>query len=274
MALLITKGFRDLLVIGNQARPHLFDLSINKLDVLYEKVVEVDERVTVEGFAEDPEPEPIDVQSDQQLVEGSTGEAIRILKVPDLEAITKDLLSLWQEGYRDIAVAFLHSYAYPDHEAAIAKIARQIGFRVSVSSELQQMIKIVPRAQSATVDAYLSPVIIRYLDGFRKAFKGHLMDEDANKLLLCQSDGGLTPINAFTGLRAILSGPAGGVIGAAKTCYDPEQGVPILGFDMGGTSTDVSRFSGTLDHVFETTVAQVTIQSPQLDVQTGICPLA
>ncbi|KIY00156.1 uncharacterized protein Z520_03841 [Fonsecaea multimorphosa CBS 102226] len=268
VALLMTKGFRDLLVIGNQARPHLFDLSIHKLDVLYEKVVEVDERVTVEGFAEDPEPEHIDIRSDQQLVEGLTGEAIRILKVPDMEIVTKDLHSLWEEGYRDISLALLHSYAYPNHEAAIARIARQIGFRVSVSSELQQMIKIVPRAQSATADAYLSPIIIRYLDGFRKSFKGHLADGSANKLLLCQSDGGLTPITAFTGLRAILSGPAGGVLGAAKTCYDPDQGVPILGFDMGGTSTDVSRFSGTLEHVFETTVAQVTIQNPQLDVQT------
>ncbi|OQV07967.1 hypothetical protein CLAIMM_12316 [Cladophialophora immunda] len=268
VALLITKGFHDLLVIGNQARPHLFDLSVNKLDVLYEKVVEIDERVTVEGFAEDPERKPIDVQSDPQLVEGLTGEAIRILKVPNIEAITKDLLSLWEEGYRDIALALLHSYTYPNHEAAIARVARQIGFRVSVSSELQQMIKIVPRAQSATADAYLSPVIMRYLDSFRKSFKGHLMDENANKFLLCQSDGGLTPITTFTGLRAILSGPAGGAIGCAKTCYDHEQGVPILGFDMGGTSTDVSRFSGTLEHVFETTVAQVTIQSPQLNVQT------
>ncbi|KIW85545.1 hypothetical protein Z517_00937 [Fonsecaea pedrosoi CBS 271.37] len=268
VALMITKGFHDLLVIGNQARPHLFDLSITKLDVLYETVVEVDERVTVEGFSEDPDPLPIDVSSDVGLVEGLTGEAIRILKRPDLDAVTKDLHRLWKEGYRDIALALLHSYAYPNHEAAIAKIARSMGFNVSVSSELQPMIKIVPRAQSATADAYLSPVITRYLNSFRTSFKGHLLDKNANKFLLCQSDGGLTPINAFTGLRAILSGPAGGVIGCAKTCFDHESRTPILGFDMGGTSTDVSRFSGEFEHVFETTTAQVTIQTPQLDVQT------
>jgi 5-oxoprolinase (ATP-hydrolysing) len=268
VALLITRGFRDLLIIGNQARPSIFDLSVAKLDRLYEKVVEVDERVTIEGFAEDPEPQPIDIKSDPALVEGLTGEAIRILQKPDLEKVRKDLQSLWDEGYRTLAIAFMHSFAYPEHEAAVASIAREIGFKTSVSSELQPMIRIVPRAQSATADAYLSPVITQYLEGFRSGFKGRLEDHNAKKLLLCQSDGGLTSFSRFTGLRAILSGPAAGVIGCAKTCYDEEEGTPVLGFDMGGTSTDVSRYSGAFEHVFETTVSQVALQSPQLDVHT------
>ncbi|KAJ9288523.1 hypothetical protein DTO021C3_3775 [Paecilomyces variotii] len=268
VALVITKGFRDLLIIGNQARPSIFDLSVSKLDRLYEKVVEVDERVTVEGFAEDPEPKPIDIKSDPDLVEGLTGEAIRILKKPDLDQVKKDLQSLWDEGFRTLAIAFMHSFSFPEHEAAVASIAREMGFNVSASAELQPMIKLVSRAQSATADAYLSPVITEYLEGFRKGFKGNLEDENAKKLLLCQSDGGLTSFSRFTGLRAILSGPAGGVIGCARTCYDDEDGTPVLGFDMGGTSTDVSRYSGSLDHVFETTVSQVAIQSPQLDVHT------
>ncbi|QKX54695.1 uncharacterized protein TRUGW13939_01783 [Talaromyces rugulosus] len=268
VALVITKGFKDLLIIGNQARPSIFDLSVSKLDSLYEKVIEVDERVTMEGFAEDPDPQPVDIKSDPSLVHGLTGEAVRILKEPDLEKIQQDLQALWDEGYRTLAVAFMHSFAFPKHEAAVASIARQIGFKTSVSSELQPMIKIVPRAQSATADAYLSPVITQYIDGFRSGFKGRLEDHNAKKFLLCQSDGGLTSLSRFTGLRAILSGPAAGVIGCAKTCYDEEEGTPVLGFDMGGTSTDVSRYSGAFEHVFETTVSQVAVQSPQLDVQT------
>lgn len=241
---------------------------MSKLDRLYETVIEVDERVTIEGFAEDPEPQPVDIESDPALVEGLTGEAIRILQKPNLEKVRKDLQSLWGGGYRTLAIAFMHSYAFPEHEAAVAAIAREIGFKTSVSSELQSMIRIVPRAQSATADAYLSPVITQYLEGFRNGFKGRLGDHNAKKLLLCQSDGGLTSFSRFTGLRAILSGPAAGVIGCAKTCYDEEEGTPVLGFDMGGTSTDVSRYSGAFEHVFETTVSQVSLQSPQLDVHT------
>ncbi|THC99250.1 hypothetical protein EYZ11_001249 [Aspergillus tanneri] len=268
VALLITKGFKDLLIIGNQARPSIFDLSVARLGRLYEKVVEVDERVTIEGFAEDPEPAPIDIASNPDLAEGLTGEAIRIIKKPDVNAVRRSLQTLWDEGYRTITLALMHSFAYPAHEATIAAIAREMDFKVSVSSELQPMIRLVPRAQSATADAYLSPVVTEYLNGFRRGFKGSLEDENAKKLLLSQSDGGLTSFDRFTGLRAILSGPAAGAVGCAKTCYDPNEGTPVLGFDMGGTSTDVSRYNGTLDHVLETTIAQVAIQSPQLDVHT------
>lgn len=259
----------DLLIIGNQARPNIFDLSVRKLDKLYEKVVEVDERITVEGFSEDPEPKPIDITNDADLVEGLSGEAIRILQKPDYEAVRADLQSLWDEGFRSLAIALMHSYAYPEHEVKIAEIAEEMGFNISVSCRLQPMVKIVPRAQSATADAYLSPIIQRYLAGFAKGFLGEFKDEKSSKkLLLSQSDGSLATFNTFTGLRAVLSGPAGGVVGMAKTCYDEGSQVPVLGFDMGGTSTDVSRFGGTYEHVFESTVAEVTIQSPQLDINT------
>jgi 5-oxoprolinase (ATP-hydrolysing) len=269
VALLITKGFIDLLVIGNQARPNLFDLSVKRLDKLYEKVIEVDERVTIEAFAEDPEPQPIDIASDPNLVEGLSGEAVQILKKPDYATVRKDLQALWDEGFRSLALALMHSYAYSEHELKIAEIAREMGFKIAVSSQLQPMIKLVPRAQSATADAYLSPITQDYLASFAKGFQGEFKDaQNLNKLLLSQSDGGLVSFQKFTGLRAILSGPAGGVVGMAKTCWDKKDGTPVLGFDMGGTSTDVSRFDGAYEHVFESTTAEVTIQSPQLDINT------
>lgn len=270
VVLVTTKGFRDLLKIGNQARPHIFDLSVERLQKLYSKTLEVDERVTIEGFAEDPEPQPIDIASDDGLKQGLTGEAVRVLKIPDVDIVRKDLQAIWDEGFRSLAIAFLHSYTFPDHEHIVAQVAREIGFTtLAVSSDLQPMIKILSRANSAVADAYLSPITQIYIDGFRKSFKGELKDKaSANKLLLSQSDGGLTTFSKFSGLRAILSGPAGGITGYAKTCYDENDGTPVLGFDMGGTSTDVSRYAGALEHVFETTIAEVSIQCPQLDINT------
>ncbi|KAH7025162.1 Hydantoinase B/oxoprolinase-domain-containing protein [Microdochium trichocladiopsis] len=268
-ALVITKGFRDILEIGNQARPHIFDLSVRRMGKLYETVVEVDERVTIEGFTEHPEPKPvIDVGSDSALVKGLSGEVVRIIKAPDYDQVRKDLSALWDRGYRSVAVAMLHSYTFQDHEQGVAKVAQDLGFRVSASSELTKMAKIVPRSQSAVADAYLSPVTDTYLEGFRKGFEGHLEDHNGEKLLLNQSDGGLTTFSNFTGLRGVLSGPAGGVIGLSKTCYNPDNGTPVLGFDMGGTSTDVARYDGSLAHIFESTIAEVTIQTPQLDIST------
>lgn len=269
IALLLTKGFGDLLIIGNQARPKIFDLSVRKMEKLYQKVIEIDERVTVEGATEDPEaPKGLD-PNDPDLVVGLSGDVIRVLKMPDFDQVRRDLQGLWDEGYRNLAIALMHSYAYPEHEVAVAQIAREMGFEIAVSSQLQPMIKVVNRAQSATADAYLSPVIQEYLASFAKRFKGEFKDsENLNKLLLSQSDGGLTTFQNFTGLRAVLSGPAGGVVGMAKTCWDKEDGTPVLGFDMGGTSTDVSRFGGRYEHMFENTTAEVTIQSPQLDINT------
>lgn len=231
VALLITKGFRDLLKIGNQARPNIFDLSVQRLAQLYEKVVEVDERVTIEGFSEDPDPKPIDVNSDTDLHIGLTGEPVRILKTPDLDAVRSDLYVLWNQGYRSVAVALMHSYTFQKHELAVAAVAREIGFKVAVSSELQTMAKLVPRSQSAVADAYLSPVTQKYLEGFRKGFQGELRDEHAKKVFVNQSDGGLTSIANFSGLRGVLSGPAGGVVGMSRTCYDAEDKTPILAFD-------------------------------------------
>ncbi|CAG9998757.1 unnamed protein product [Clonostachys byssicola] len=267
-ALVITKGFRDILEIGNQARPHIFDLSVRRMSKLYDRVVEVDERVTIEGFAEDPELKPIDVDSEPCLTTGLAGEAVRIIKVPDYDKVRADLKVLWEEGYRSLAIAMMHSYTFQDHELGIAKVAREIGFRVAVSSDLQKMAKIVPRSQSAVADAYLSPITDEYLENFRKGFKGQLRDSHASKLFLNQSDGGLTAFDNFTGLRGVLSGPAGGVIGLSKTCYDEKDATPVLGFDMGGTSTDVARYAGSLEHIFESTIAEVTIQTPQLDINT------
>ncbi|KAJ5946513.1 hypothetical protein N7454_003352 [Penicillium verhagenii] len=258
IALLTTKGFRDLLKIGNQARPNIFDLSVQRLRQLYEKVIEVDERVTIEGFSEDPDPKAIDVDADENLCLGLTGEIIQSEK------------TCWSFGIKDsaVAIALMHSYTYQKHEVAVAEVARELGFKVAVSYELQTMAKLVPRSQSAVADAYLSPVTEKYLDGFRKGFKGELKDEHAKKVFVNQSDGGLTSIANFSGLRGVLSGPAGGVVGMSRTCYDADDGTPVLAFDMGGTSTDVARYAGALEHIFESTIAQVTIQTPQLDINT------
>lgn len=268
VAFLATKGFRDVLLIGNQARPDLFDLSVRRLEQLYETVVEVDERVTIEGASEAPSNGPIDVSSDPALVVGQTGEVVRIMKKPDLDAVRADLENLKTQGFKNIAIGLMHSYTYPNHELQVTRLAEEMGFKVSASSVLQSMAKYVPRSQSAVADAYLTPMTFAYLDGFRKNFKGQLEDESANKLLICQSDGGLTSWSKFTGLRGVLSGPAGGVVGLSRTCYDDTDGTPVLGFDMGGTSTDVARYSGALEHIFESTIAEVTIQTPQLDINT------
>ena len=191
------------------------------------------------------------------------------MKTPDYDVVRNDLKQLWDEGYRSLAIALMHSYAYLEHEESIADIAREIVFSISVSSHLQPKIKIVLRAQPATSDAYLSPITQEYLKSFARGFQGEFNDEQSsNKLLLSQSDSGLTSFKKFTGLRVILSGPAGGVVGMAKTCFDAEDGTPVFGFDMGGTSTDISRYGGTFEHVFESTTAEVTIQSPQLDINT------
>jgi 5-oxoprolinase (ATP-hydrolysing) len=231
-ALFITMGFRDILEIGNQARPHIFDLSVRRMAKLYSTVVEVDERVTIEGYAEDPDPQPItNADSDPALTIGLSGEVIRVLKKPDYDQVRRDLSTIWDQGYRSVAVAMLHSYTFDDHEIGITKIAREMGFTVSSSAELQRMAKIVPRSQSAVADAYLSPVIHEYLDSFRKGFEGRLEDDNCKKLLINQSDGGLTAYTNFTGLRGVLSGPAGGVIGLSKTCYHESDKTPVLGFD-------------------------------------------
>ncbi|KAL2758036.1 hypothetical protein ACRALDRAFT_2119105 [Sodiomyces alcalophilus JCM 7366] len=286
IALVVTKGFRDCLAIGNQSRPKIFDLAIRKPDVLYEHIVEIDERVTLEDYAEDPERTvtKVDVLAGTEeaktadLVEGTSGECVRILRRPQEEIIRTQLQEVYDKGIRSIAVCLMHGYTFPDHEALVGKVAREVGFHhLSLSHELMPMIKLVPRATSVCADAYLTPTIKKYISGFRSGFEGGLgtinvKGEKARRGARCefmQSDGGLVDIEKFTGLKAILSGPAGGVVGYAVTSYDEETKIPVIGFDMGGTSTDVSRFGeGRYEHVFETTTAGVTIQSPQLDINT------
>ena len=284
MALVVTKGFKDCLEIGNQSRPKIFDLAIRRPDVLYQAVIEVEERVTLEDYAEDPERKQtkVDAKHDESykndMVQGLSGEAVRVLQRPDESKIKESLKKLYEDGFRSIAVCLMHGYTFPVHEALVGKIAREIGFdHVSLSHELMPMIKLVPRTTSACADAYLTPAIKKYISGFEAGFEGGLgteatkqaHGEKAARCEFMQSDGGLVDVDKFSGLKAILSGPAGGVVGYALTSYDAETKTPIIGFDMGGTSTDVSRYgAGRYEHVFETTTAGVTIQSPQLDINT------
>ncbi|PHH69722.1 hypothetical protein CDD83_5632 [Cordyceps sp. RAO-2017] len=168
VALVTTAGFRDLLAIGNQARPDIFDLSVARPEVLYRHVVEVDERVTMEDYTEDPAGVRTRVPDDDDdgrapLAAALTGEAVRVLRRPDPAAVEAQLEALWERGFRSVAVVLLHSYAYPEHERLVGRLARRRGFSVTLSSELQPMIGAVPRGMSAVADAYLTPVIRRYI---------------------------------------------------------------------------------------------------------------
>lgn len=195
IAMVVTKGFKDCLEIGNQSRPRIFDLAIKKPDVLYQKVVEIDERVTLEDYAEDPERASTKTaergDADADVVRGLSSEAVRILKRPEHETIRKQLQEVYDEGIRSIAVCLMHGYTFPDHEALVGKIAKEIGFEhVSLSHELIAMIKFVPRATSACADAYLTPAIKKYIAGFQKGFEGGLgtasvKREDAKKGARC-----------------------------------------------------------------------------------------
>uniref|UniRef100_A0A3Q2NV52 5-oxoprolinase, ATP-hydrolysing n=1 Tax=Fundulus heteroclitus TaxID=8078 RepID=A0A3Q2NV52_FUNHE len=256
-ALLVTKGFKDLLHIGTQARPKLFDLEVAVPDVLYEEVVEVEERVVLsQDGCQLPRTDP----------KRRTGDSLEVWQELDLEQVEKDLRGVLSRGICSIAVLLLHSYTWSDHENAVGSLARRLGFtQVSLSSEVMPMVRAVPRGYTVCADAYLTPKIHQYLKGFTAGFKGGLKDVD---VLFMQSDGGLTPMEQFCGSRAVLSGPAGGVVGYAITSYSQMEKKPVIGFDMGGTSTDVSRYAGQYEHVFEATTAGVTLQAPQLDINT------
>jgi 5-oxoprolinase (ATP-hydrolysing) len=257
-ALLVTRGFRDILQIGNQDRPRIFDLKIKKPDLLYETVVEADERVRL---LREGESDP-----DQPLVQGVTGERLVVLRALDVEALRPRLQAILDQGIRSLAVVFMHAYAWPEHERAVGRLAEAMGFtQVSLSSRVMPMVKLVPRGDTTMTDAYLNPHIQSYLNSFRQGFDGELKPAG---LLFMQSDGGLARANDFTGSRAILSGPAGGVVGHAMTTFSESDRQPVIGFDMGGTSTDVSRFGGEYELVFETETAGVRIQAPQLHIKT------
>ncbi|GEQ69685.1 hypothetical protein JCM33374_g3359 [Metschnikowia sp. JCM 33374] len=271
-ALVTTKGFKDVLEIGNQSRPHIFDLSIAKPEVLYDSVVEIDERVTLEDFVEDPD-RRVSQANGADLVRGLSSEIVRVLQRPDPDSVRASLQVIYDSGIRSIGVCLMHAYTYPAHERLVGEIAADIGFtHISLSSSVSPMIKFVSRANSSIVDAYLTPEIRKYLGSFEAGLKhGYRSAQNAAgvRCHFMQSDGGLVDAHAFSGLRAILSGPAGGVVGFSATCYNPQNAIPLIGFDMGGTSTDVSRYGeGKFFHVFETVTAGVTIQSPQLDINT------
>ena len=260
MALVVTKGFKDVLFIGNQARPSLFDLEIRCPEVLYEEVVEVEERLVLSNNSCQLD------RSGWKATRGSTGEEMFISRDLEEEDLRQKLTRVKEKGINSIACVLMHSYMNSQHEERVGEMAASLGFtHISLSSQVMPMVRIVGRGFTATADAYLTPAIKKYLSGFSSGFKDSLA---GTNVLFMQSDGGLTPMDSFNGSRAILSGPAGGVVGYAMTSYSQQTDLPVIGFDMGGTSTDVSRYAGSYEHVFEATVAGVTIQAPQLDVNT------
>ncbi len=269
--LLVTEGFRDILQIGNQDRPRLFDLEIKKPELLYEEVVEVGERLRLLQKGEDSQSLRA---AGRRVVSGVTGELFVVLKEPDVERLRAELKRLKDRGIESLAVALMHAYAWPEHELLLGKLAQEAGFtQISLSSQVMAMVKLVPRGDTAMVDAYLTPHIQTYLKSFREGFKDNL---SGCNLQFMRSDGGLTAAENFSGSRAILSGPAGGVVGYARTAAAVDSSaataeqnkIQVIGFDMGGTSTDVSRFGGEYELVHETETAGVRVQAPQLHIKT------
>jgi 5-oxoprolinase (ATP-hydrolysing) len=261
MALLITRGFGDLLEIGNQSRPNIFDLTCAKPSLLYETVVEIEERILLKQFAgSEYNHLPSHV--------GITGEQILVLKEPNLQQIRSDLERLRDSGITSLAICLMHAYVYPEHEKIIGDLAMSMNCftQISLSSRTMPMVKIVSRAHTTCAAAYLTPKITQYIDNFVRGFDENLTKHAS--LVFMKSDGGLAPVHDFSGHQAILSGPAAGVVGYAKTT-PTQNDAPVIGFDMGGTSTDVSRYDGHhFEHVLETVTAGVAIQAPQLDIHT------
>ncbi len=256
-ALLVTRGLGDALRIGDQSRPQLFDLRARRPEPLHREVEEVDERIRLLRPGATPRGE---------VVTGVSGERFEILRPLDSEALRPRLAALRERGIEALAVVFMHAYAWPGHERRVGALARELGFtQISLSSEVMPRTRLLPRADTTLVDAYLTPAIRAYVQGFRRGFSDHLKD---TRLWFMQSDGGLAGADDFSGSRAILSGPAGGVVGYARTTREHCGDRPLIGFDMGGTSTDVSRYGGDLELAFENQIAGVRIQAPQLDIRT------
>ncbi|KAK6193882.1 hypothetical protein LQW54_012011 [Pestalotiopsis sp. IQ-011] len=264
-AFVTTKGFEDLCIIGDQSRPKLFDLKVKKAEALHGAVVGIDERITTEDY--DLNPYPLDKSApldDPDLVRTPSGEIIRILTRIDESSVRKQLQELRDAGYDSVAISFMHAYIYPEHENQVARIAREVGFTyVTTSAETRPVMKFLNRSTSCCSEAGLYPVIRRYVENFESGFK--VLPRRVE--FMC-SDGGLKQSDKFRGNEALLSGPAGGVVGIAKSCYDVDEKVPIIGFDMGGTSTDISRYDGKYDYLFETTIAGRTISMPMLNIST------
>ena len=257
--LVVSAGFGDVLRIGYQNRPRIFDLKIEKPDMLFSHVIEAEERVILAR-------EDVSLYSALERKKGVTGEELLVLTPLDAGKVQEQLQAAFAEGFRAVAVVLMHAYAYPWHEEEIGRLAAGIGFsQISLSHQVMPAVKIVARGDTTTVDSYLTPHIRRYLDSFRSGFTDGLAN---TKLLFMQSHGGLIDASQFIGSRAILSGPAGGVVGYSRTSFDAEHPRPVIGFDMGGTSTDVSRFGGAFELTHETETAGVRIQAPQMHIQT------
>ena len=232
--LVTTRGFRDALRIAYQDRPRLFDRHIVLPELLYERVVEADERVEADGT---------------------------VLAALDEDALRAQLQQAFDDGLRSVAIVFMHGYRYTAHEQAAKRLAKAAGFtQVSVSHEVSPLMKLVGRGDTTVVDAYLSPILRRYVEQVAGEMKGVA-------LYFMQSSGGLTDARTFQGKDAILSGPAGGIVGMVRTAeragFDR-----VIGFDMGGTSTDVSHFAGEFERAFETKVAGVRVRAPMMSIHT------
>lgn len=233
-ALIITRGFGDALRIGYQNRPRLFDRHIVLPELLYQHVLEIDERIDAQGT---------------------------IITPLDRDRVRQQLQQLHDTGSRTVAIVLMHGYRHHQHELAIAALAQATGFtQISVSHQVSALMKLVARGDTTVVDAYLSPVLRRYVDRVAADMQGI-------RLLFMQSNGGLTDAHRFQGKDSILSGPAGGIVGMVKTAqaagFDR-----LIGFDMGGTSTDVSHFCGEFERAFDTQVAGIRIRSPMMRIHT------
>jgi 5-oxoprolinase (ATP-hydrolysing) len=232
--LVITRGFRDALRIATQARPRLFDRRIVLPELLYERVIEARERV------------------------GAHGDVIEGLDEPHLAA---ELRRAFDDGFRACAIVFMHGYRYTEHEGRAEALALRAGFaQVSASHRVSPLMKLVPRGDTAVVDAYLSPILRRYVDRVAERMPGV-------PLYFMQSSGGLTEAHRFQGKDAILSGPAGGIVGMARTALAAGH-ARVIGFDMGGTSTDVSHFAGAYERTFDTEVGGVRVRAPMMSIHS------
>jgi 5-oxoprolinase (ATP-hydrolysing) len=233
-AFITTRGFGDILRIGYQNRPRLFDLAIRKPEPLFAEVVEIDERVAVDG---------------------------EVLKAPDEDAVRESLKQLATKGIKSLAICLLHAYKYSEHERLVARIAEELGFEeISVSSRVAPLVKIVARGDTTVVDAYLNPVLRGYVDQLRRSL-------GAAQLRLMTSAGGLVVAEQFVGKDSILSGPAGGVVGFSRAA-SAAGFERAIGFDMGGTSTDVARFDGRYELEYETEKAGVRVVAPMMAIET------
>lgn len=236
--LVITEGFRDALRIGYQARPKIFAKEVVKPEQLYDDVLEIAERIRADGTVE---------------------------KAPDPDAVREALMAAHARGFRAVAIVFMHAYRRPAHERLVADIAREIGFQqVSVSHEVSPLVKLVGRGDTTVVDAYLSPILSRYVAQVAEELD---VARSGARLMFMTSSGGLTAADLFKGKDSILSGPAGGVVALAQT--GKEAGFDrVIGFDMGGTSTDVAHYDGDYERAFETEVAGVRMRAPMMLIHT------